>query len=277
MGTKIIRFGEKHDARFGLFLLSYDERLAVVRSLDRSAVIAKRTLPNDNRSIAVACEVHLSGVSAKDLAQVVCERAEEGWTDTLDNDRISVRFIYERMHEGKVSRDVPGFIAPHIDLIEREMTAGSTALETACALWRLQRRVAQQTCHDSLLKKHMPALHLIQSRLPEGVRLSNLASPLRQYEPVFIVKGRAYPVSAAWVMLPSADVLGYAQEISAWMAEKWPEGLEVCDEVLLRSSGSPLDRRNMQLAAEAFARGYLVEEAAEFIFEQRIREEESVA
>ena len=194
-----------------------------------------------------------------------------------DLDWMVVRLIFERMHEAEASRQVAGFGLEHLQTIEREMKAGSTPFEVACAIWRLQRRLGRESGTDSALRKSMPEIHLAQDRLPAGVSLSSTASVLRKYEPVFIVMEKAYPVSAAWTMLPQAQVRSYAEEVGSWMVSNWPESLEACDDPRDRIKGYALDRRNTRLAAEAFARGYVLEEAAQFIFEQRIREEEAAA
>ena len=276
MGNIISKNNENHDSINALLLLSYDERHSIVRLLDRGSVIEKFALIKDPRSQAAACEAYLSGITAPRLiAKFVMERFNSAWSDTLDLERIGVRFIYERMYEASSSREVPGFRQVHLDVINRELTAKSTSFEIACSLWRLQRRISQQTGHDSAYKKKMPELHLDQNRLPYGIKLSRLVSRLRPYEPVFLYNERAYPVSLASTMLPREDVGLYAKEIGSWMSENWPEALDVCDEANNRLPGYMLDPINIDLAAEAFARGYLVEEAADFIFEQRIRQEVS--
>ena len=269
--------GIKLDDTLAFFTLSHDERRVILRTLDRGSVIAKVPVPKDLRSQAAACAASVRGLDASKMAVFVAECAELNWSGMPDLDWMVVRFIYERMHEAETSRQVPGFKIEHLDLIAHEMKAGSTPFETACALWRLQRRLGREAGEDSSLRKKMPELNLAQDRLPAGIKLSSIASPLRRYEPVFVVKDRAYPVSAAWTMLPQDVVRCYADEVGAWMHSEWPDALEACDDPRDHIKGYRLDRRNTRLAAEAFARGYVLKEAAQFIFDQRIREEEAAA
>jgi len=269
--------GIKLDDTLAFFTLSHDERRVILRTLDRGSVIAKVPVPKDLRSQAAACTASVRGLDAPKMAVFVAECAESNWSGMPDLDWMVVRFIYERMHEARTSRQVPGFAAEHLEVIVREMKAGSTPFEAACALWRLQRRLGRESGIDSSLRKMMPELNLAQDRLPAGVKLSSIASPLRRYEPVFVVKDRAYPVSAAWTMLPQSQVRSYVDEVGGWMSRCWPESIEACDDPRDHIKGYALDRRNTRLAAEAFARGYTLEEAAQFIFEQRIREEEAAA
>ena len=275
--AEIIYNGEKVDSRWGFMLLSRDERQSVLRSVDRGAVIAKVDLPSDRRTESVACEGFVLGLKSSEIAKAIINVSNDGWVESLDLPRIQSRLIYERMYESRTPREVHGFRKAHIDVLEREINAGSSSFETACALWRTERRLAREKGHVSAFSKKMPLLNLDQQRLPEGVRMSKTFSLIRSYEPLFIFDNLAHPVTVAWSVLPSEDVRAYANEVGTWMRDEWPASLDATDQAQDHAEGYILDRRNTRLAAESYARGFVIEEAAQFIFEQRIRQEEAVA
>jgi hypothetical protein len=277
MGLLIKIDGDEYRSDLAFLVMSLDQRRAVSRKLRWECGIVGAVLPKDPRAQAVACEMIALGYSAKEALAEVFRRAASSWPDTLSLKHTAIRLFFDEMYQGPTDRDAPGFRSAHLELIEREIAAKGSAEGIACALWRLERVQARVAEPDSTTRPPAPALHLLRGTLPVGVEASSTVSPARPHEPLIVVGQYAYAVSDAIMVLPRADVKAFADEVGKWMAEHWPTALVACDDAGNRVPGYALDRRNVELAAEAFARGLMLRESAEFIFSQRVREFEAVA
>jgi hypothetical protein len=266
--------GNQYPSERAFLVMSLDARRAVARKLQWEAVRAKKIVPAHPRVLAAACELKALGVPGASWISELVQMEKDGWPNLLDPKRIGVRLYYDRMHQGPTTRNVPGFRDPQLRLIDREMAAGSSPRDIACAVWRLDRTLARETMPAVALPEP-PTLYLDRDMLPAGVSLSATVPDNRPYEPVIVCGLYAYAVSDAIMVLPHDDVKTVTNEVAAWMERNWPSAIEACDDQSDRLSGYELDRRNVVLVAEAFVRGFTLQETAEFIFDLRVRELEA--
>jgi hypothetical protein len=249
--------------------MSLDERREVSRKLKWEAARARVEI-SDPRALAVACEFKMLERSPKTWIAYL-ERIERlGWPGVLDSKRIAVRLFYDKMNEGPAPRNTPGFRAEQIKVIDQELAAGSAPRDIACAILRRERSQARE--RGAALHGQAPTLYFDRESLPRGVTLSATVPETRPYEPLFVVGAYAYAASDAIMVLPREEVRAVTNEVGTWMERNWPSAIEACDDKTDRLEGYKLDRRNVVLIAEAFVRGLMVEETAEFVFEQRVRE-----
>jgi hypothetical protein len=268
--------GGRYDACLGFLLLSLTERVAFLQAVRRVALSAKKQhLLTNTRSDLVASAAAVRGFTPIAALQDIERFASAGWLGVLDAGRRNVRLVYEGMLSGPRTRDVPGFRAPELAIIDRESALGTSSIQTACHLFAALNasRARHMTLSDEQFVRGRPALHLVQDDLPPGVALSRTVSAARPFEPVLVLGAYAYPVSRAWTTVPFDDVERFASAVAQWMQENWSEALALCCEPRSTTSRSRFDRCSRVLIAEAYARGHLIEEAALFLVDQRSQDE----
>ena len=266
MGQTVEVDGVEYDAKYAALLVDRDTRHAILRDLDRASLRRKVETPAGLRAQAVAAECAMLRRRPDQWLDEIESRSASGWAGTLDEGRLQARVIYESMHDGELPRNVRGWRRHHLDMLDREITAGASPLDAACAVWRVDRRWHRANGSETAAKSAMPPLHF------DHTEIAGLAEPmianLRRYEPFFYANGMPMGVTKAWHGLPSAALKTYVAEIAVWLDAHWPSGRAVLEGDTEVPAGYALGRLSVAYAAEAFARMFTIEEAADFVVDQ---------
>lgn len=270
MSQKITLDGEEYDAGLAYALLSGAERREAGRTIEREAARRKVSLPNDKRVLAVACASQMLGRAPSEMLDDVCEASERGWAGALGENRITVIDVYERLHQGRNFRSVPGLRSDHLQVQEAELARGLPPHRVAARLYEYNHR--QREAPLSTVHAERPQVYLLREDLPANVPVSHTATMSQMYAPVIIAGLRAHPVSSAWLFLKRDAVKTYANQLAEWMRAQWPSALEACDDDAGHVADYLLEPKNVMLAAEAFARGFAFDDAAWLLLEDHAGE-----